>query len=341
MPNYTRFSYVERVQLYTYLSENYSWTAIAKKLGRSKSTISRELGRFPSISPDLGRVSSLYFSCRAQALAEEAAKRPKLRKMEWNGKLNREVLAGLRKRWSPDQISKILRRDFPNDETMRISPESIYTYIYVLPRGVLRSELMRCLRQEKKSRRRRAGSRDRRGRISQMISIEERPAKVAKRSLAGDWEGDLIVGKNHKTALGTLVERKTRAVLLVRLTKKEPSHVRRAFERKVRTLPVQMRRTLTYDQGKEMAQHRLFTENTQMKVYFCHPASPWERGTCENTNGLLRQYFPKGTDFSKISPKEILRVQHELNDRPRKTLDYCTPREVLNSEILRLVPLTT
>ena len=332
MPRYTRFSFAERNQLYAYFWGGSSQTAIAQRLGRSKSTISRELGRFPS---------AFYFPVRAQDIAEEASKRPKARKLELNRTLYLEVLSGLRKRWSPDQISKILRRNYPDDDSMRLSPESIYTYIYVLPRGALRSELMRCLRQEKKSRRRRAGPRSRRGHFSQMISIEERPARVDKRSLAGDWEGDLIVGKNHKSALGTLVERKTRAVLLVRLKKKDPTHVRRAFERKVKTLPAQMRRTLTYDQGWEMAQHRLFTERTKMKVYFCHPASPWERGTCENTNGLLRQYFPKGTDFSKVTSKEILRVQHELNDRPRKTLDYRTPREVLTSEILRLVPLTT
>ncbi len=325
MPAYVRLNHSERVQLWTYLSEGYSYSAMALKIGRAKSTISRELGRFPLV----------YHPDRAEMVAKIAARRPRVRKMDSNRRLWCEVFQGLKKKWSPDLISKILRRDFPNDQNMRISAESIYTYIYVLPRGTLRSLLMRSLRQKKKTRKRRSGSRDRRGLIPEMISIEERPAHVAKRSLAGDWEGDLIVGKQHKTALGTLVERKTRAVLLVPLKNSHPTEVRKAFEKKIKTLPAQMRRTLTYDQGREMMEHRLFTKNTRMKVYFCHPSSPWERGTCENTNGLLRHYFPKGTDFSKISRREINRVQHELNDRPRRTLDYRTPREVLNLEILK------
>ena len=217
---------------------------------------------------------------------------------------------------------------------MHISHESIYTYIYLLPRGELRKELTDYLRQHKKSRYRRKGERDKRGKIPDMISIEERPAEVADRSIAGHWEGDLIVGKGHKTAMGTIVERKTRTLIMVPLKNKDATSVRKAFERELKRLPIEMQGSLTYDQGVEMAEHKLFTKNTQMKVYFCHPASPWERGTNENTNMLIRQYFPKGTDFSQVTRKEIKRVQHELNERPRKTLDWKTPKEVFKKEIL-------
>jgi IS30 family transposase len=168
-----------------------------------------------------------------------------------------------------------------------------------------------------------------------MISIEERPASVESRSVAGHWEGDLIMGKNHKTALGSIVERKTRTVILVKLKKKDATTVRKSFERELKTLPKQMKKTMTYDQGREMSEHKLFTANTKMKVYFCHPASPWERGTNENTNMLIRDYFPKGTDFDTISRKEIKRVQNELNERIRKSLNWESPKDVFEREILK------
>jgi IS30 family transposase len=219
---------------------------------------------------------------------------------------------------------------------MQVSHETIYTYIYLLPRGELRKELVSYLRQEKKSRYPRKGKNDKRGKISEMISIEERPAEVADRSLAGHWEGDLIVGKGHKSAIGTIVERRTRAVILVPLKEKDASSVRKAFEKEVKKLPQQMRLSLTYDQGVEMSEHKLFTANSKMKVYFCHPASPWERGTCENTNMLVRDFFKKGTDFNLVTRKELKHVQYLLNTRPRKTLNWDTPMNALNKEILKI-----
>lgn len=330
--HYHRLSQLDRIKIEFYRSEGFSISTIAYKLKRSKSTISRELARFLD-----GR---RYRSETAQDLALLNEQRRIKRKKLDNPKLFNEVRECLKKRWSPEQISMALKLKFPNDETMQISHESIYTYIYVLPRGELRSEMMSGLRQEKAVRTKRSKlSHKRRGRIIDMISIEERPKDVANRSLAGDWEGDLIMGKDHKSAIGTLVERKTRLVFLVQLKDKKATDVRKAFEKTLKKLPSQVLTSLTYDQGNEMSEHKLFEKNTKMKVYFCHPSSPWERGTCENTNGLIRDYFPKGTDFSTINKKELLRVQNELNERPRKTLKFRTPKEVFNEEILKIVPL--
>lgn len=225
---------------------------------------------------------------------------------------------------------------------MRISHEAIYQYIYVLPRGSLKKEFIHALRQERKYRRKKEGKKgtteETRGKIADMLSIEERPAEVADRSVPGHWEGDLIMGKYKRTALGTLVERTTRYTLLVPLgTKKDAVSVRKAYAQALQFLPKELAKTLTYDQGKEMSEHKQFTIDTGIQVYFAHPASPWERGTNENTNGLLRQYFPKGTDFSKISTAEIQRVQRQFNDRPRAALDFHKPHEIFN----RLVALNS
>lgn len=225
--------------------------------------------------------------------------------------------------------------EYPYDEDMRISPEAIYQYIYVLPRGSLRQTLIRSLRQERKYRRkqndRKGTTAEMRGKIADMLSIEERPKEVAGRTIPGHWEGDLILGKHKRTALGTLVERTTRYTLLVPLGKnKDAQSVRKAYARVLRSVPTELVKTLTYDQGKEMSEHKTFTIDTGITVYFAHPASPWERGTNENTNGLIRQYFPKGTEFDKVSTREIKRVQRQLNDRPRAILNYLKPNEVFN-----------
>lgn len=330
MTKYTRLNFEERIKLTVYKESGISLSEIAQKLGRHKSTISRELQRFPYS----------YTADKAQKEAQrKAGTRHDSKRLDTNKALYREVYNLLKKRWSPPQIVAYLKQRYANDKHMQLSHESIYTYIYLLPRGALRKELVGYLRQHKKSRYRRKGSRDKRGTIPDMISIEERPAEVANRSLAGHWEGDLIIGKGHKTAMGTIVERKTRTVILVPLKNKDASSVRKAFERELKRLPAQMLRSLTYDQGTEMTEHKLFTANTKMKVYFCHPASPWERGTNENTNMLIRQYFPKKTDFSTITRKEIKRVQHELNERPRKTLNWLSPKQVFEKEILNNSPL--
>lgn len=214
---------------------------------------------------------------------------------------------------------------------MRVSHETIYTYIYCLPRGELKKELTLHLRQERKLRKNRKSIHDKRGEIPEMISIEERPKEVEDRIVPGHWEGDLIMGKDHASALGTLVERTTRTTLLVPLIAKDAPSVRKAFAKAVKTLPEAVRLTLTYDRGKEMTEHQLFTKDTKVQVYFAHPNSPWERGTNENTNGLIRQYFPKGTDFKTVNKKRIMEVQNLLNTRPRKVLDFYTPQEVMKS----------
>lgn len=331
MITYQRLSFEERVRTSTYLQEKRSLAWIARKLGRAASTISREIRRFDS---GYDQYQPLFNHVESQFTA--SSRRHGTGKIQSNPKLREVVLHRLRERWSPEQISNFLKKQYPQDPKMQVSHETIYTFIYVLPRGQLRAELTSYLRQKQRNRRnKRNSSRQNRGKIPEMISIEERPKSVESRSLAGHWEGDLIIGRDHRSALGILVERKTRAVILVPLKKKTAPDVRLAFERAFKSLPRQIKATLTYDQGREMTEHRLFTRNAKMKVYFCHPASPWERGTCENTNGLIRHYFPKNTDFSKIPRREFKRVQNQLNDRPRKTLGFRTPREVFTEEVLK------
>jgi len=251
--------------------------------------------------------------------------------MGLNVRLGEYVLEKLKQKWSPDEISHRLKVEFPLSLSMRISPDAIYQFIYVLPRGELKKMLLKSLRQERAYRRshKRGKENENRGKISEMLSIEERPKEVEKRSVPGHWEGDLILGKHKRTALATLVERTTRYTILVPLTAKDAHSVREALAREFRTLPKELALSLTYDQGKEMSQHKQFTVDTSIKVYFAHPPSPWERGTNENTNGLIRQYFPKGTDFGTVSPARIKQVERELNDRPRKVLGYLKPTEVI------------
>lgn len=300
---------------------------IGKAVGRDKSTISREVSR-------KGMNRTTYRAFKAEKHArKEKEKQGRKRKLDSNPKLKRIVLKRLRKKWSPMQIASTLKTDYASDMKMQISHESIYSYVYVLPRGSLKKELLSCLRQERKYRQKRSkkgNPEEKRGKIADMLSIEERPADVANRTVPGHWEGDLIMGKYKRTALGTLVERTTRSVILVHLTGKDATSVRRAYAREMKTLPKQMKLSLTYDQGKEMSEHKQFTMDTKIQVYFAHPGSPWERGTNENTNGLIRQYFPKGTDFSKVSKREIKKVQQSLNTRPRKTLNWQTPQETFN-----------
>jgi transposase, IS30 family len=251
--------------------------------------------------------------------------------MSGRPRLRRAVERMLRAKMSPDQISERLEMDYPDDMTMRISPEAIYQYIYVLPKGQLKAALVKGLRQERKRRRKRrkpGAPEETRGKIADMLSIEERPAEVADRIVPGHWEGDLILGRYKASAIVTLVERVTRFTLILKLDAKDAESVRKAMSRVVSRLPAELKRSLTYDQGKEMSEHKLFASATGMKVYFAHPASPWERGTNENTNGLIRQYFPKGTDFREVSARDIKKCQDSLNARPRKTLGYYTPSEM-------------
>ena len=237
-------------------------------------------------------------------------------------------------------ISERLKMEYPLDMAMRISHEAIYRYIYVLPRGELKRTLIQALRQEHAYRRKHktGDSVESRGKIAGMLSIEERPAEVADRTVPGHWEGDLILGKYKRSALGMLVERTTRYTILVPLgDKNDAVSVRDAYAKAFQSLPIELKKTLTYDQGKEMSEHQRFTIDTGIQVYFAHPASPWERGTNENTNGLIRQYFPKGTDFTKVSVDDIKQVQQKLNDRPRAVLGYMKPDEVINDLVALIV----
>jgi len=322
MASYTHLSLAEREELSRLVAAGAGVRACARSLSRSPSTISRELRR-----DHLTRAAYRATAAHPHAQAQARARHPH-RKLDRYPTLQAVVCGQLAQGWSPEQIARRLRLRSPTDMTMRLSHETIYTSLYVLPRGALKRELLSYLRQRRPSRRRRGHRTPRHERIPSMLSIEERPAAVADRTVPGHWEGDLLVGRRNASALGTLVERTTRATLLVPLQAKDARSVRLAFARELRTLPQQLRVSLTYDQGTEMAEHRLFTKMTRMRVYFAHPHSPWERGTNENTNGLLRQFFPKGTDFTRITPQQIKHVQWLLNGRPRKVLQWRTPAEV-------------
>lgn len=321
---YNRLSLDERIHIQQLLSHQLSYSEIGKRLERSKSTISREVGPW-------GRYK--YKAIRANEYSTKLATMRKKgkQKLSTNALLLGYVLERLSLRWSPEEISNRLSMEYPDDEQMHISHESIYAYIYLHSKKGLRDCLKGNLRRGKKKRGRpRKKSEDKRGKITGAISIEERPVEVEGREIPGHWEGDLIMGKGHKSAIGTLAERTTRTVVIVPLENYGAGTVRAAFEKEFMQLPEQMRKTLTYDNGKEMAEHELFTKNTHIKVYFTRPYSPWERPTNENTNGLIRDYFPKGTDFNKIPVKRLKEVQHQLNGRPRKVLNWHTPKEVFD-----------
>ena len=328
---YERLSNREREEISRGLSSGETQAAIARRLERNVATVSREVER------NSGRSGYRAFSAARRAHRAAASRRSGKSRLARETRLRQYVIHGLRKEWSPREIERRLAKEYPMDMSMRISHEAIYRYLYVLPRGELRHTLVKALRQEHAYRRKRKRNpEEKRGKIADMLSIEERPKEVADRSVPGHWEGDLVLGKGKQTALGTLVERTTRYTLLIPLGKKKDAiSVRKAYVRAFRTIPRELKKTLTYDQGKEMSDHQRFTIDADMTVYFAHPASPWERGTNENTNGLIRQYFPKGTDFSRLSRYAVKRAERRLNDRPRAVLDYEKPDEVIN----RLVAL--
>ena len=328
MKNYKRLSLDEREEISRMLAQNCSLKEISKLLGRHASTISREI-RAGSCN------QYTYRAGKAQRRAERNSRKRKQdkRKLNLNQTLKQYIHRKLRLKWSPVQIAEELEKDYPLNMEMRIAPETIYTYLYVLPRGGLKKELLASLRQNRKRRhKQRRGVKMERN-IEDMLSIEERPKEVEDRIIPGHWEGDLIIGKNNRSALGTLVERTTRTTILVPLKSREANDVAKALAKEVKKLPQQMKLSMTYDQGREMAQHKLFTNITGVKVYFAHPRSPWERGTNENTNGLIRQFFPKGTDFRKVSRYEVKRAQYLLNGRPRKSLGFQKPYEVFKQLI--------
>jgi transposase, IS30 family len=315
-----RLSCSEREEISRALGAGQSMRRIALALGRAPSTVSREVA--------VNGGCCTYRAVAAERRALQASRRPKTCKLARSPHLRETVEALLQKRWSPQQIAASLARDHPHDQEMRVSHETIYRSLFVQGKGALRAELSSCLRTGRAQRRARGGQ-ELRGRLVGMVMISERPAEAKDRAVPGHWEGDLLLGKAGRSAIGTLVERRSRYVLLLALPGGRTAHdVREALGRRVRTLPSQLRRSLTWDQGKEMAEHVRFSIDTGMAVYFCDPHSPWQRGSNENTNGLLRQYFPKGTDLSVHTQADLDAVARELNGRPRQTLDWMKPSEV-------------
>jgi IS30 family transposase len=325
-------SFAEREEIAVGLAAGHSPARIAAELGRHRSTVTREIARHRG-----GHDGKLtYRAGRSQWRAERSARRPKPAKLLGNLELRKRVQAMLLRKWSPEQIAAKLKVEFPERPEMWVSHETIYQSLYVQSRGALRRELTQCLRTGRAIRRPKRRPDERRGRIPNMIMISDRPAEVADRAVPGHWEGDLIIGKNGASAIGTLVERTTRCCLLLHLpTEHTAEAVSAAMLATIATLPLQLRRSLTWDQGSEMAGHAAITTATDMKIYFCDPHSPWQRGSNENTNGLLRQYFPKGTDLSVHSRRHLDFVADELNTRPRKTLNWQTPAQRLNELLLQ------
>ena len=328
-PNYTRLTFNDREEIMYGVWKHETFTEIAGRLGKTVSTVSREVNNHG------GRRHYRAFDAWAASFHRTRTKRV-APKIELVPELKAYILEKLGQQWSPEQISKRLKTEYPNEKVMQISHESIYTFIYLLPRGELKKELISYLRQKKKLRVNRKGLKaERKPKIPDMVSIEERPKEVEDRSVPGHWESDLIMGKANRSAIGTIVERTTRTVILVPLgAKKDARSVRLAFAKELMSLPTQMRLSMTHDRGSEMTQHKLFTKQTKIQVYFAHPQSPWERGTNENTNGLIRQYFPKGMDLSNVTREEVKFVQDRLNGRPRKALEFATPYEKF-AELLR------
>lgn len=312
-----RLSMVEREEIFAGICRGQSDSQIARGLGRHRATIGREIARCG------GR--QRYRPLRAEQLAGQLAQRPKATKLAANPALLAAVEAGLRRRWSPQQISARLRHDHPDREAMRISHETIYRSLYVQSRGELRRELTAALRTGRSTRRTRRP--ETRGRIVGMVSIAERPPEADERRVPGHWEGDLILGAAGRSAVATLVERHTRYVLLAQLSDRTSPTVTDALRERIAHLPAHLLKSLTWDQGAELAAHQRFTEATGLQVYFCDPHSPWQRGSNENTNGLLRQYLPRGTDLAGYTQTELDQIAAELNGRPRKTLDWNTPAE--------------
>ena len=313
----------ERETISRRLAAGDSFRAIGKLLNRSHSVVSREVVR------NGGR--SAYRAIPAQRRAAEHRARPKPRLLEENTALHDAVNAGLKQDWSPQQISKRLREDYPDDDTMRVSPETIYESLYLQARGELRTQLKIALRQGRTRRVSRSRATVTRGKIRDMINISERPVEAEDRAVPGFWEGDLIIGKGGKSQVATLVERTSRFTMLVRIPyDRTAQRVSILLGQKMEHLPEFLRKSVTWDQGKEMADHANFTVKTGIEVYFCDPHSPWQRGSNENTNGLLRQYFPKGTDLSGYTQAELDAVADKLNNRPRQTLNWKKPTEVLN-----------
>lgn len=323
----SKLTFTERISIQCYVLKDWSPSRIARKLERHRSTISRELNKWCDKKQYYEYDARLAHNFTRDGIRISHRGEYKLNK---HPKLLKLVLKKLLKRWSPEQISGWLRKHNPKDKSMNISHETIYQYIYIVAKGELRKTLIDSLRQGKKKRKSRVGMVRNRLLIKDRVSIEDRPVEVDDRVVPGHWESDLMIGKDNKSAIGTLVERKSRYLIMVLLKNKTAYEVRKEFAKEFKKIPKELKKTMTHDNGLELAQHKLFTEETKMQVYFCHPYSSWERGTNENTNGLIRDFYPKGTDFSLYTRKDLKKVQKLINERPRKILDFSTPAEVFN-----------
>jgi len=331
-PHYIQLDYLDRQTIAISLEQGLSMRAIGRVLNRSASTISRE------IACNSGGTS---YSCR-YAQQRCVRRRRYVRqppKLVGGNPLFESITELLRQRWSPQKIAAHLVKLHPIDAAQRASHETIYNVIYAQPRGELRKELVACLRLARAKRWPRSKGEDRRGQMANLLSIHVRPPEIEDRQFPGHWEGDLIKGELNQSAVGTLVERNTRLLILVKLPHPHPAtaaHVLQAFTDKLNAVAQPMRKTLTYDRGTEMAYHQQLSANTGIAVYFCDPHSPWQRGTNENTNGLVRQFLPKGTDLSIYSQDQLDAIADLMNGRPRKTLDWCTPHEVYSAWLAKL-----
>jgi IS30 family transposase len=313
----------EREEISRAVVTGQSIRSVARQLGRAPSTISRELQRNGG--------QQCYRASQADQMAWDRSCRPKTCKLVENRALAHIVADKLRLQWSPEQIAGWLKRTYPDDANSLVSHETIYRSLYIQARGALKKELLQHLKRPRVMRRSRHHTQktDNHGRILDTVSISERPATVEDRAVPGHWEGDLLCG-DRSSQIATLVERQTRYVMLVKVANKDSETVANALIKHARKLPQELYKSLTWDRGTEMADHKRFTLATDIKVYFCDPRNPWQRGTNENTNGLLRQYFPKGTDLSVHSQAKLNAVARRLNERPRKTLNYETPAERFN-----------
>ena len=327
LKKHRRLSYKERVLIQSYLDDKKSKSFIADKLGRTRSTITREVNKWVT------KPIENYNADIANFIAKEDYLNKRNRdKIGTYKRLCIYVYKGLLKDWSPEQISGRIKKDYPNDPVMTISHEAIYKHIYKKPQAKLNLKLIKLLARGTSRRKSRLHRKRKGSKIIDQVSIDLRPEHIQERKEAGHWEGDLMVGANHKSVIGTIVERKFRYTLIVKLENKKAQHVSKHFSKTLNNLDPIFKKTMTYDNGVEMAQHKKITQKTGMQIYFAHPYSSWERGTNENTNGLIRRYLPKGTKFNNIDEKQLQIIQQKLNNRPRKILDYNTPQEMMDLE---------
>ncbi|MCG1037821.1 IS30 family transposase [Polaribacter sargassicola] len=323
-----RLTLKERVIIQTLLKEKKTKSYIAFRLGRTRSTIGREVNKWIQTEKDSYDAELAHWCVK-----EDYLNKRNLDKISTYSLLKFFVYRGLLSNWTPEQISGRLKELYPNDPIMSISHEAIYRHIYTRPQASLNKKLIKLLVRKKTKRRPHKKRRGGGSKIINQVSIDKRPKHIELRNEVGHWEGDLIIGKNHKSAIGTIVERKTRFTLIIKLESKKADEVAKQFSKILNKLNPIFKKSMTYDNGIEMAKHQKITEKTGMKIYFAHPYSSWERGTNENTNGLIRRYLPKGTNFNEIDIKQLQNIQQKLNNRPRKIIGYKTPKEMMDLEL--------